>query len=359
MIAKSTLQGYLLEEALSWLLRNSGYSLLTEVRHDPEELTIGYGGALCVRGRSARHQVDVLGEFAFTPAFSLPVRMFLEAKFKNRPCDLAVVRNAHGVLHDVNQNFAVGGMSNPGEGAGAGRPRRRYQYVYALFSTSGFTSDAQRYAIAHQISLVDLSGPSFARLLTVIERTADELLALATKHVLDKLPLTDVRARLRYELGTASVPPDKDFALPVRDALIDVIMRFTTALTAHTSTELLLGFPAAPFILPLATSDAGAFLQHAESHPAHHVRIQRRGHHTDAEWTVTPLDNTGAYELAFKLPPHVEQWISEIEESERARAVKIKRDFFSAITIYRDRPAGGATTYQLLYDRAAMANGPA
>jgi len=26
------------------------------------------------------HQVDVWGEFAFTPAFSLPVRLFLEAK---------------------------------------------------------------------------------------------------------------------------------------------------------------------------------------------------------------------------------------------------------------------------------------
>ena len=31
-----------------------------------------------MRGRGARHQVDVLGEFAFTPAFSLPIRLFVE-----------------------------------------------------------------------------------------------------------------------------------------------------------------------------------------------------------------------------------------------------------------------------------------
>jgi hypothetical protein len=30
-----------------------------------------------VRGRGANHQVDVLGEFAFTPAFSLPIRLSL------------------------------------------------------------------------------------------------------------------------------------------------------------------------------------------------------------------------------------------------------------------------------------------
>jgi hypothetical protein len=35
--------------------------------------------------RGASHQVDVLGEFALTPAFSLPIRMFLEAKFNRGP----------------------------------------------------------------------------------------------------------------------------------------------------------------------------------------------------------------------------------------------------------------------------------
>ena len=46
----------------------------------------------------------MLGEFAYTPAFSLPIRLFLEAKFYTTPCGLDVVRNALGVIPDVNQN---------------------------------------------------------------------------------------------------------------------------------------------------------------------------------------------------------------------------------------------------------------
>jgi hypothetical protein len=62
-------------------------------------------GALVVRGRGADHQADVLGNFALTPAFSLPIRMFLEAKSYSASCGLPIVRNAHGVIHDVNENF--------------------------------------------------------------------------------------------------------------------------------------------------------------------------------------------------------------------------------------------------------------
>lgn len=162
MIRATTLQGYLLEEALAWLLRNSGYRLLNSVKDDPDELTTSRDGSLSVRGRGAHHQVDVLGEFTFTPAFSLPVRMFLESKFTGGKIGLPTVRNAHGVIHDVNQNFT---LTMPTRRRSAtdpihrGRPRRRFQYVYALFSAGGFTSDAQRYALAHQISLVDLLAP--------------------------------------------------------------------------------------------------------------------------------------------------------------------------------------------------------
>jgi hypothetical protein len=85
----------------------------------------------------------VLGEFAFTPAFSLPIWLFLEAKFTRTSCRLPVVRSAHRVIHDINENFVQSGKS---------RARRRYQYAYALFSASGFTREAQDFALAHQIS---------------------------------------------------------------------------------------------------------------------------------------------------------------------------------------------------------------
>jgi hypothetical protein len=129
VISEPSWRGYILEEVLAWLLRGSGYELLVVPGDDPE--LDGRGGDLRVRGRGATHQADVLGQFAFTPAFSLPVRLFLEARFHSRACGLDVVRNAFGVIEDVNENYVPDPRTT--------RPRRRFQYRYALFSTSGFS----------------------------------------------------------------------------------------------------------------------------------------------------------------------------------------------------------------------------
>jgi hypothetical protein len=115
-IRPAVLRGYLLEEALAWLLRNAGYRLLVHQSQDPEVL-VAAGNGLCVQGRGAKHQVDVLGEFAFTPAFSLPIRLFLEAKFTSSSCRLTAIRNAHGVIRDINENFiSTGGETGRGCG---------------------------------------------------------------------------------------------------------------------------------------------------------------------------------------------------------------------------------------------------
>jgi hypothetical protein len=147
-------------------LRYSGYRLLTSPDDDRDEL--GWAGnGLLVRGRGADHQADVLGEFTFVPPFSLPIRLFVEAKYRNAARGLQVLRNAHGVVRDVNENFV--------RRSAAGRPRRRYQYLYSLFSTSGFTANAQEYAIAHQICLVDLSGDAFEWLRTAADHAAHQV----------------------------------------------------------------------------------------------------------------------------------------------------------------------------------------
>ncbi|MFF6996903.1 hypothetical protein ACFY93_18390 [Streptomyces sp. NPDC008313] len=351
MIKGAALRGYLLEEALAWLLRSSGYRLLVHESQDPEELATE-GNTLRVRGRGALHQVDVLGEFAFTPAFSMPVRLFLEAKFYQERCGLEIVRNAHGVLHDVNENFVMH--------AGR-RPRQRYQYAYALFSTSGFTPDAQKYALAHQISLVDLSGASFAWLLGTIGTTAWTL-EQAQFHLgtSGTFPVTWMRTELRKELGTwtasagllpTPAPADGRF----RDEAQAAIAGFAAALQQNSGAELLLGFPSAPFILPLAVSDHLAFTTYADAKPDHPVRIRRRGNGGSAEWTLSPLGEEGAYELAFKLPKQVEDWISDVEGKERRRTLEVKEQFLSAITIYRMN-GGGVRAYQLRYEASSLSH---
>lgn len=286
MIRESQLRGYLLEEALAWLLRNSGYRLLVDESQDPVEL-VGSGSALRVKGRGAEHQVDVLGEFVFTPAFSLPIRLFLEAKFTRYKTDLPVVRNAHGVVHDINENFVHG----PGQ-----RLRKRYRYVYTLFSAKGFTKDAQDYALAQQISLVDLSGASFAWLRNSIEAAAADIHSRLRRFHVERSPVGWMRGQLRQMLDTMPVLAGESMPYPetgahlFADAAAPVLSALAGILRDRERSELLLGFPSAPFVLPLATGDVGRFLAYASTDPDHQVQVRRVGKGSAAEWIVTPAD---------------------------------------------------------------------
>jgi hypothetical protein len=155
VISVDALRGHVLEELLARLLYDNGYRLLVSEQQDPDALTRGAHGLL-VRGRGTDHQADVLGELKLPIPFSLPLRIFVEAKYRSGKADLRDVRNGHGVVHDVNEQYATAT-------AGARSvPMRRHHYRYTLFSSAGFTRPAQQYALAQQISLIDLSSPAFA-----------------------------------------------------------------------------------------------------------------------------------------------------------------------------------------------------
>ena len=343
MTYRAVLRGYLLEESLAWLLRHSGYRLLVHAEQDRDALAMN-GNSLLVRGRGTTHQVDVLGELAFTPAFSLPIRMFIEAKFYRTPCELHVVRNAHGVIDDVNENFV--------HSAGP-RPRRRYQYAYSLFSASGFTQPAQDYALAQQISLVDLSGESFTWLRNSIKIAAVELYTLRGSHNVQVFPVSWMRQALRKRLGTPLLmTPTSEPATNAprfRAAAESVLDTFTADLASRQESELLLGFPAAPFILPLGTNSQSRFITYAENRPTHQVRLRRIGSGDHAEWSLSPVEQPEAYQLTFSLPEHIESWISDNEEERVDRTRSIKSDFLPEITIYR-LSGGEVRMYQLRYE---------
>lgn len=360
MATKAALGGYLLEEVLAWMLRGAGYRLLVHASQDPHELAMNSHG-LCVKGRGAEHQVDVLGEFAFTPAFSLPIRLFLEAKFTRTRSDLAVVRNAHGVVHDINENFVHG----PGN-----RLRKRYRYVYALFSASGFTRAAQDFALAQQISLVDLSGASFAWLRRSIETAAENLCALAERYHVKKFPVIWMRSRLRLGLGTMpDLPYDDGYqetnTAGFAEAAETVVDHLVNVLMERQGNELLLGFPAAPFVLPLAADDIERFLAYAREHPDHTIRLFRTGQGRGAEWVVSPVSQElrwdfvappDAYRLTFNLPERLEAWIGENEEYRVSRTRAVKAQFLSEIIVYRVE-GDDLQTFQLRYQPGDLHRG--
>ena len=339
MISASALRGFVLEELLARLLQSSGFDLLVDESQDRAALTSGING-LRIRGRGANHQVDVLGQLRIRIPFTHPLRLFVEAKYRSSPSGLADVRNALGVLNDVNEHYSV---------AKSKRDRYvRYQYRYALFSARGFTLDAQQYAITQQISLIDLQAPAFAWLLRAADRVATALLARAMSEHLTTFPLGQVREALRRALGTwtlseASPPSDlTEAATRAAEAAgtKEEAQRLSTeplsqiaAQASELDGRLYLGFTSTPFLVvvqPDEPDEAEPFLrsrhrQGASTDLAFAGETLERG-----EWALTAREGERSLVFRLGLPRGLEPWVLGQDGS---RSGVRRRDTSAASTI--------------------------
>jgi len=330
-IDEKALRGYILEEVLAYLIRNAGYKLLVTPEQDPREL--GWGGnGLVVKGRGGLHQVDVLGELEWIPAFTYPIRLFLEAKFRNKPVGIDVVRNAMGTLYDINQNISPVREEK--------EFYQRYQYVYALFSTSGFSKDASQLALAHQISLIDLGEQQFNGLLNSINESAVRIYEMRSS------PNTGIIANIRYFLRKKlkMIPQEIDNKVRERLNIHDNLSSLEEYLsptinTARQYEELFIGMVNGPFMLLLKADKPQNFISYAKKHPQHNVMIGWSEERDEGRtWVITPKKNEKAYRLTFRLPTLLAKWIFESQKEyaeSRRRALDIKEMFLSSITIYK------------------------
>lgn len=170
----STARGIILEELVLYLLALVGYRVVTAGEEGTHE---GHSG-LEVHGRGEWHQIDALAAFDRTPAFMYPLRLMVEAKCyaRGRPVGIEVTRNAVGVLKDISENFFSYQPLDPRRPA---VQTARFNYHSAICSTSGYTAGAQRYAIAHQLFLIQYDKVS------LLEPVIDGLLALQDEHFVD------------------------------------------------------------------------------------------------------------------------------------------------------------------------------
>lgn len=185
-------RGVILEELVLHLLSLVGYRIVVA----GEEGTRGGHSGLEVRGRGEWHQIDALAAFDRTPAFMYPLRLMVEAKCyaRTRPVGIEVARNAVGVLKDISENFfTYSSAAHPSEDVQV----PRFNYHSAVFSTSGYTKGAQRYAIAHQIFLIQYER------IRLLEPVIDALLAIAEGHFSAAAALfgdAQISKRLRAEV---------------------------------------------------------------------------------------------------------------------------------------------------------------
>jgi hypothetical protein len=197
--------------------------------------------------------------------------------------------------------------------------------------TRGFSRDAQEYALARQISLIDLSMLAFQPLRTLVETTADQARAGLEETWSGSTPLVHaLRETVRRALegsseGVGSLPWSAAWPLQA----------MAEALRGRTGRGLVLAFPPAPFVLGLVPDDVSAFERYSLRHPTHAVRLRRTdrsGAHST--WVVHPVEQPDASTMTFGLPEQVEAWILDQDETVRSRTRWVKSRLLSTMTIY-------------------------
>src|SRR5437868_4353956 len=153
MIRLSQIHGALLEEIVLRLLLQAGYRQVII----GEEGTSSGASGLEVQGRGAPHQIDALVTPIHSHSFIYTIRLIVEAKCESKAVGVDIIRNLVGTLLDLNQNFITW------ESGGSNLSMQRFNYHGAVFAANGYSKRAEKYALAHQIFLIDYSNVSLLR----------------------------------------------------------------------------------------------------------------------------------------------------------------------------------------------------
>jgi hypothetical protein len=304
----SQIRGMLLEEAVLLLLRTAGYVVVEKAGNDPT-LHDGHSG-LEVLGRGGRHQIDAVADFRIPAPFSYPQRLFVEAKCfsPQYPVGLPIIRNAVGVLKDASEWW------NPPSGPGGIASTGRYHYQYALFSASGYTLDAERYAFAQDIYLIPYQRSQFiAPMIQAIRLLTHEHFGAKAWNAVD----VDI-GRLRHDIRdllngrTSSV-------IQLPDAARSAIEGFAEAVSTIKGT--LLAVMGRRFWVHLIPAP---FLDVRELQDRYKVRIWW----DDLSWYLEDTSN-GQRLFSFDLPPELFNLYAEDGRLTESRALDLKSDILS------------------------------
>lgn len=147
-------KGALFEAIVRNLLVKANYAPIA-----PDNICIRKGNRN-VRGRGCWHNVDAFGKLSYRIPYVYPIRLLVEAKcYRNDPVELPVVRNFLGAFKDISENYFIRDKISRGQML----TYNRYADCGAIFSASDFSADAQRFALAHGISLISYQNNSILR----------------------------------------------------------------------------------------------------------------------------------------------------------------------------------------------------
>lgn len=131
-----------------------------------------------IQGLGEAHNADVLMEPPVQIPFYIPSRLLVECKNYKNAVGLNIVRNLLGVREDINHFNVVDAQTL----IARQKQRRgiaadcyyRHWYQVAVASTSGYTRQAEEFAAAHRMSLIDFCEyPFWSEIKKIIESLND------------------------------------------------------------------------------------------------------------------------------------------------------------------------------------------
>jgi hypothetical protein len=305
------IRGMLLEEALLYLLRVSGYRIVEYNDSDPT-LHDGPSG-LEVKGRGGRHQIDAIAEFAVAHPFSHPQRLLVEAKCyaESYPIGIDKIRHAVGVLKDI-QECWFSEHDAP--------PKKRYHYQFAYFSASKYTSQAEQYAYAQDIYLIPLAQSRFIQpVIDAIRQVTPEAFGLARRRGVD-INLSDLRRAIRAKIRGVE-EPNLFVALAGYHRAVESLERFCA--TSRRINEALLAMINRQFPVFLVPSPE---IRIAELENEYEVRI----YWDDEGWYLKDRrDNIDLF--SFDLPPSLFDLYADQGVLSASRALALKAELLGEI----------------------------
>lgn len=318
---KSQAKGYLLEIVLAKLLKVNGYDLVTSAEN--EIVALDRNG-LNIKGRGGYHQFDSLGTFRITPPFVYPIRLFLEAKFyTSNKVGIDRVRMGIGILQDVNTNYSTVEMTSEE------LKLPKYNYNYAIFSTSGFTNDAQRLAIAHKIYLMDLSSGYYQWIRDFINQIVDELFfsySISGDDISSDI-FNDFKEEFSSWINNLSYNQlyrwfDSDNQQSVVDEFVHQMQNVRSIYIASTKSSQLIA---------LIPDNDDEFRNSLLRNPHQEVTITWEENENNV-WIIRPIGNDNQYSLTFQLPSVIRDYIFNNSVNQYESAYDEKRRSFGMLT---------------------------
>jgi hypothetical protein len=323
---KGPARGVLLEIVLAKLIEVNGYEI---IRNEDGREIERRSNNLNLKGRGGFHQFDTLGRFKITPPFVYPLRLFVEAKFYSKqPVGIEKVRMGVGILADVNTNYSTVDLDDNELSI------ERYHYHYAIFSTTGFSEPAQRFAIAHRIHLVDLSGEEYKVFKDLIysiveyfslndteDKVRDEFLEFKTWFV-DALDYTNLNILLENNTNFND------------DSLINMVM----ILKDYVDNQFMyLATINSPFIIPLLTKPA--FNKLLKRNPHQKIGI-KWGEQKPDKWIIVATDRqlNKRITINFTLPKLlIDYMMSNNDINDAAKDIKERKIGTFVFLAYLDK----------------------